>query len=83
MSRDNATHAREPVNLDALSPSTLLDDIDAGAAINATPGTLAVWRSTGRYDLPYVKIGRKVRYRAGDLLAFLNRRTKTHTGQEA
>jgi hypothetical protein len=75
--------SREPVNLDALPDSHLLDEIDAAAALDASPGTLSVWRSTGRYNLPFVKVGRKVRYRAGDLRAFLAERTHTHTGQGA
>jgi len=29
--------------------------------------TLAVWRSTGRVKLPFVKIGRAVRYRLADV----------------
>lgn len=37
--------------------------------------TLAVWRSTKRYDLPYVKFGRTVRYRRSALRAFVERRT--------
>ena len=36
--------------------------------------TLAVWRTTKRYDLAYVKVGRLVRYRKEDLDAFLERR---------
>lgn len=36
--------------------------------------TLNVWRATKRYDLPYVKAGRLVRYRAEDLEAFVNSR---------
>jgi hypothetical protein len=35
------------------------------------PKTLAVWRCTQRYDLPYVKYGRVVRYRRKDLDAFI------------
>jgi len=58
-----------------------LDDIQAGAAIGINPSTLSVWRSVGRYRLPFVKVGRKVRYRVGDLLDFLDSRTMTHTGQ--
>lgn len=34
------------------------------------PGTLAVWRCIGRYNLPYEKIGRLVRYRKSDLRRF-------------
>ncbi len=37
--------------------------------------TLAVWRITKRYALPYIKIGRYVRYRKFDLIAFLKFRT--------
>jgi len=37
--------------------------------------TLAVWRSTRRYTLRYVKVGRYVRYRKSDLDAFLAERT--------
>lgn len=67
---------RDLIDLDALPASHLLDDDDAAAALDTTPGTLSVWRSTGRYKLPFVKIGRKVRYRVGDLRAFIERRTR-------
>ncbi|VVP18932.1 hypothetical protein PS870_03718 [Pseudomonas fluorescens] len=33
--------------------------------------TLAAWRSTGRHALPYVKMGRLVRYRPQDIAAWL------------
>ena len=36
--------------------------------------TLAVWRSEGRYNLPYTKTGRLVRYREKDVAAFIERR---------
>ncbi len=36
--------------------------------------TLNVWRSTKRYNLPYVKAGRLVRYRMQDLEAFVTSR---------
>ncbi|MNZ99387.1 hypothetical protein D3C78_1187080 [compost metagenome] len=46
--------------------------------------TLNVWRSTGRYpDLPYIKVGRMVRYRVRDIAEFLARRRMAHTGQYA
>ncbi len=78
---NNFTSPRAPIDLEALPKSHLLDDIDAGSVLDVEPGTLSVWRSTGRYDLPYVKSGRKVRYRVGDLLEFIERRTRTHAGQ--
>ena len=36
--------------------------------------TLNVWRCTKRYNLPYTKIGRLVRYRATDVEAFVTSR---------
>lgn len=34
-------------------------------------GTLAVWRSTKRYPLKYLKCGHAVRYREEDILKFM------------
>ena len=36
--------------------------------------TLNVWRCTKRYNLPYVKTGRLVRYRAEDVTSFVTSR---------
>jgi len=44
-------------------------------------GTLTVWRSTGRYPLKFVRVGRRIRYRRRDVEAFLDERTATSTGQ--
>ena len=60
----------------------LLDDHAAAALLDVSPGTLSVWRSTGRYALPFFKIGRKVRYRRADLLAWLAARYR-ETGATA
>lgn len=60
----------------------LLDERAAAAVLDVAPGTLSVWRSTGRYNLPFLKVGRKVRYRRGDLLAWLEARTR-ETGATA
>lgn len=60
----------------------LCDDKAAADLLDVTPGTLSVWRSTGRYNLPFIKVGRKVRYRRADLLAWLERRTR-ETGATA
>jgi len=56
----------------------LLDEQQAAALINVTPSTLSVWRSTGRYKLPFVKVGSKVRYRRADLEAWLELRTRAN-----
>lgn len=36
--------------------------------------TLALWRSTKRYNLPYIKVGRNVRYLEDDVEEFLRLR---------
>lgn len=64
------------------SGKDLLDEKEAAAVLDLAAGTLSVWRSTGRYALPFVKVGRKVRYRHSDLLAWLETRTRA-TGTTA
>lgn len=60
----------------------LLDEREAAGVLDVSPGTLSVWRCTGRYNLPFVKVGRKVRYRRADLMAWLEERTR-ETGATA
>ncbi|MBN8436955.1 MAG: helix-turn-helix domain-containing protein [Candidatus Accumulibacter sp.] len=54
----------------------LVDEREAARILDNSPGTLSVWRSTGRYNLPFLKIGRNVRYRRTDLEAWLKKRTR-------
>lgn len=62
----------------------LLDPEQVAEALGVSPKTLNVWRCTGRYNLPFVKVGTRVRYRASDVEAFLERRTRsTFAGTEA
>lgn len=53
----------------------LLDDPAAAEFLGINPQTLAVWRSTKRYPIPYIKVGRSVRYRESDLIEWLESRT--------
>lgn len=55
--------------------SELLTPIQASEFLGVSEQTLAIWRSTKRYNLKYVKVGRHVRYRLHDLLLFLESRT--------
>ena len=57
-------------------PRELLDEKQAAEHLTVSPGTLSVWRSTGRYNLPFVKVGRMVRYRLTDLNAWLEARAR-------
>lgn len=51
----------------------------AAAYLAVAPTTLEVWRCTQRYAIPYLKIGRKVRYRKADLDDWLEARTRRQT----
>jgi hypothetical protein len=53
----------------------LLDTKTSAAVIDVEPSTLEVWRCTKRHVIPYIKIGRLVRYRRSALLKFLESRT--------
>ena len=52
-------------------PEQLLTKEEVSTILGVSVGTLAVWRATKRYNLPYVKSGRLVRYRAEDVQAFI------------
>jgi len=54
----------------------LLTGDEAAKILDVTPGTLQVWRSTGRYTLPFVKVGRNVRYVQSNLIDWLRERTR-------
>lgn len=64
------------------SGRTLFNENEAAAFLDTTAGTLQVWRSTGRYGIPFVKIGRSVRYKRADLEAWIESRTRS-TGATA
>ncbi len=58
----------------------LLPAAEAAKRLGIAEQTLAVWRSTGRYSLAFVKIGRRVMYRESVLEAFIEANTHTQTG---
>ena len=55
--------------------AALLTRQQAAEFLGLRPQTLATWASAQRYALPYIKVGRSVRYRLRDLQDFLDRRT--------
>lgn len=52
----------------------LLTPKETSQLIGVGNDTLAVWRCNKRYNLPYIKVGRLVRYRLSDVEAFLSER---------
>jgi excisionase family DNA binding protein len=55
----------------AAEQTILLTRREAAAYLGVAEQTLAVWKCTGRRSLPFVKIGRVIRYRKADLDAFI------------
>lgn len=49
----------------------LLNTDEAAAILGVTPRTLEVWRCTKRHQIPFLKIGRLIRYRRSDLERWL------------
>jgi len=59
------------------NPDELLDTKQAAQVLTLKSQTLDLWRTTKRVAIPYLKLGRSVRYRRGDLTAYLERSVVT------
>jgi excisionase family DNA binding protein len=59
----------------AINPGRLLTRAEAADRLGLQEQTLAVWATTKRYNLPFLKLGRAVRYRPADIEAWLDRQT--------
>jgi len=57
----------------------MLTTEEAAALLGLKPATLANWREDGSADLAFSKFGRSVRYRYGDVVAFVQRTRCTST----
>jgi len=49
----------------------MLNRIAAAQFLGIKPQTLASWATTGRYAVPFFRVGKSVRYRVSDLEAWL------------
>ena len=59
---------------DWVGPETLFSNAEAAAYIGVEKETLDCWRCSGRYLIPFIKVGRLVKYRKSDLDDWLNSR---------
>ena len=75
ISTNASIHRKENSSLGLSEIDQLLTDEEAAKILGVTPGTLQVWRSTGRYKLPFVKVGRNVRYVQSNLISWIPERT--------
>jgi len=60
--------------ISSVDRSPLYDPGKAAAFLGISKETLAVWRCTKRYNLPYIKVGRLIKYRESDLTTFVESR---------
>ncbi len=74
-----ATHALAATILrqlgyDPALPPFMLRDREVAVILQVKPSTLGNWRCTGRYPLPYTKVGRYAMYKVFDVAVFLENR---------
>ena len=67
------------IDAPAITLPALLTEEQAAELLNFKPQTLALWRCTHRVALPWVRLGRNVRYKREDVLAFISENTVTTT----
>lgn len=72
---------KDNLHFDHLNGDTLIDAVMASEFLGISTHALQVWRTTGRYGLPYCKIGRLVRYRLSDLKQFIEKRMVIHVSK--
>jgi hypothetical protein len=60
----------------------ILPNAVAAGYLGITPHTLNVWRCNKRFDIPYIKVGGRVRYRKSSLDNFLLQQTIGETSSE-
>lgn len=59
----------------AMTTADLLDTEKAASYLGCEASTLENWRCTKRHQIPYIKVGRLVKYRKDDLDAWIASRT--------
>ena len=55
--------------------SRLLTTDEVALLVGAKPQTLSIWRCTRARNIPFVRVGRLVRYREQDVLDWLEKNT--------
>ena len=58
----------------SLDDNIIVDTPEAALLIRTPEKSLIKWRSTGEHNIPFIKIGRNVRYRTKDLREWIEAR---------
>lgn len=64
------------IDLESMPAGTLLTTEQVAEALATPATTLSLWRTRKNVALPYIKLGTNVRYRAGDIVAFIAAQTQ-------
>jgi excisionase family DNA binding protein len=64
------------------SDDPLLTAVETANYLGIKPETLNTWRCTRRYSLPFVRVGRAIRYRLSAVESFLASRTVCGDAQQ-
>ncbi len=67
----------------ATLPTPLLTAEQAAEFLGTTTNTLGVWRCKRTVNIPYIKVGKSVRYRLADLERYLAQQTVGGDSTEA
>ena len=62
-----------------ISPPALLSAEQAAEYLGVAVQTLSKWRCTGEQSIPYIRVGRSIRYRVEALEEWLHARTVAPT----
>lgn len=67
------------INLASQYPNALITRTVTASLLGLSIKSLEAWASNGSRNLPYQKCSRSVRYRLGDIKAYMDANTRTHT----
>jgi len=65
----------QKISIEKKAVASLWTPEETAQYLGVTVGTLQVWRTTKRYPLPYLKIGRKAMYDPAAVIGFAESRT--------
>jgi excisionase family DNA binding protein len=65
----------KPDRSDSQQPHPLYSSRDAANYLGIAGGTLEIWRCTKRHQIPFIRVGRLIKYRKVDLDAWLDAQT--------
>ncbi|MFT7056354.1 MAG: putative DNA-binding transcriptional regulator AlpA [Roseivirga sp.] len=63
------------MNIPLQTPTSLIDSVQAALILGLKPATLAQMRWRNDKRLPWVKLGKAVRYKTSDIQAFIDSNT--------